>query len=240
VCFTGNDQPGGRVKKFSRKEETMIVASDLMGTLTTGSPFLGLVDWIKHNQSKFRANFYMAMITPSYLLAKNGLIDWQAWGQKLMVDSLAYIKDANPEKLAHASEWVVEHDFWKKRREDVVERLIKHREQGAKVYIASSVVEPFIEPFARRIGAQTIGTPVEIVDGRVRMVGELMANEKKIEQVLSRLGVDHVDMAYGDTILDVPLLEHADYPVAVYPDAKLKAIALQRGWEIMGDTPKIG
>jgi len=72
------------------------------------------------------------------------------------------------------------------------------------------------------------------------MVGELMANEKKIEQVLSRLGVDRVDMAYGDTILDVPLLEHADHPVAVYPDAKLKVIALQRGWEIIGDTPKIG
>jgi phosphoserine phosphatase len=218
----------------------MIVASDLMGTLTTGSPFLGLVDWVKHNQSKFRANLYMAAITPSYLLAKKGWINWQAWGQKLMVDSLAYIKDADPEKLTHVSEWVVEHDFWKKRREDVVARLIKHREQGAKVYIASSVVEPFIEPFARRIGAQTIGTPVEIVNGRVKLIGELMANEKKIEQVLSRLGVDRVDMAYGDTILDVPLLEHADHPVAVYPDAKLKTVALERGWEIIGDTPKIG
>jgi phosphoserine phosphatase len=218
----------------------MIVASDLMGTLTTGSPFLGLVDWVKHNQSKFRARLYMAAITPSYLLAKNGLIDWQAWGQKLMVDSLSYIKDADPETLSHASEWVVEHNFWRKRRVDVVARLIKHREQGAKVYIASSVVEPFIEPFAKRIGAQTIGTPVEIVNGRVRMVGALMANEKKIEQVLSRLGVDRVDMAYGDTIMDVPLLEHADHAVAVYPDAKLKIIALQRCWEIIGDTPKIG
>lgn len=99
-----------------------------MGTLTTGSPFLGLVDWIKHNQSKVRANLYLAAITPSYILAKNGVIDWQAWGQKLMVDSLAYIKDANPETLAHASEWVVEHNFWKKRREDVVARLVKHRE----------------------------------------------------------------------------------------------------------------
>ena len=94
----------------------MIVASDLMGTLTTGSPFLGLVDWVKHNRSKFRARLYMAAITPSYLLAKNGLIDWQAWGQKLMVDSLSYIKDADPETLSHASEWVVEHNFWRKRR----------------------------------------------------------------------------------------------------------------------------
>ena len=218
----------------------MIVASDLMGTLTTGSPFLGLVDWVKHNQSKVSANLYMAAIMPSYLMAKNGLIDWQAWGQKLMVNSLAYINNADAQKLVDVSEWVVEHDFWKKRREDVVERLIKHREHGAKVYIASSVVEPFIEPFAKRIGAQSIGTPVEIVNGRVRMVGELMANEKKIEQLLSRLGVDRVDIAYGDTILDVPLLEHADHPVAVYPDAKLKAFALSKGWEVMGDTPKIG
>ena len=215
----------------------MIVVSDMMGTLTTGSPFLGLVDWVKHNQSKLRANWYMTSIAPSYVLAKRGVIDWQKWGQKLMIDSLAYIKDATPENVMHASEWVVEHDLWKKRREDVVARLIKHREDGANVYIASSVVEPFIEPFAKRIGAETIGTPVEIVDGRLRMVGGLVADEKKIEQVLTRLGVERVDVAYGDTILDVPLLEHADRPVAVYPEARLKKIAMERGWEIIGDTP---
>ena len=216
----------------------MIVVSDMMGTLTMGSPFLGLVDWVRHNQSKLRANYYMAVITPSYLLAKNGLIDWQTWGQKLMLDSLAYIKDADEEKVCHASEWVVEHNLWKNRREDVVARLTKHLEDGAQIYIASSAVEPFIEPFARRIGAQAIGTPTEIVNGRLRSAGELVADEKKIEQVLSRLGVERVDVAYGDTILDVPLLEHADHPVAVYPDEKLKAFATERGWEIMGETPR--
>jgi phosphoserine phosphatase len=215
----------------------MIVVSDMMGTLTTGSPFLGLVDWVKHNQSKVRANWYMASIAPSYMLAKRGIIDWQAWGQKLMVNSLSYIKDATPENVRHASEWVVEHDLWKNRRLDVVERLVKHREGGDKTYIASSVVEPFIEPFARRIGAQTIGTPTEIVNGRLKMVSGLVANEKKIEQVLSRLAVDRVDVAYGDTILDVPMLDHAEHPVAVYPDEKLKKIAQKRGWEILGDTP---
>ena len=218
----------------------MIVVSDMMGTLTTGSPFLGLVDWVKHNQSKWQANLTMASIMPSYLLAKNGFIDWQLWGQKLMVDSLGYIKNADEEKLKSVSEWVVEHDLWKKRREDVIERLVKHREGGAQVYIASSVVEPFIEPFARRIGAQVSGTPVEIKDGRIQMVGQLVASEKKIEQILSRLGVKRVDFAYGDTMLDVPLLEHADHPVAVYPDAKLKQVALEKGWEIIGDTPKYG
>jgi phosphoserine phosphatase len=218
----------------------MIVVSDMMGTLTTGSPFLGLVDWVKHNQSKMQANLKIASIMPAYLLAKNGIIDWQLWGQKLMIDSLGYVKNVDEKKLKQVSEWVVEHDLWKKRRQDVVDRLIKHREGGAQVYIASSVVEPFIEPFARRIGAQVSGTPVEIKNGRIQMVGELIASEKKIEQIINRLGVKRVDFAYGDTMLDVPMLEHADHPVAVYPDAKLKQLALQKGWEIIGDTPKYG
>ena len=215
----------------------MIVVSDMMGTLTTGSPFLGIVDWVKHNQSKAQANWHMMAIMPSYVLAKNGLIDWQVWGQKLMIDSLGYIKDATPEKVRAASEWLVEKDLWKKRREDVIARLVAHRQAGAKVYIASSMVEPFIEPFAQQIGAEVIGTPTEIKNGKLRMVGELVANEKKIEQVLSRLGVDKVDVAYGDTILDVPMLEKADHPVAVYPDARLKKVAVERNWEIIGDTP---
>ena len=218
----------------------MIVVSDMMGTLTTGSPFLGVVDWVKHNQSKMQANLRMAAIMPAYLLAKNGVIDWQAWGQKLMIESLGYIRNADEAKLQQVSEWIVEHDFWRKRREDVIARLVKHREEGAHVYIASSVVEPFIEPFARRIGVKYIGTPTEIVNGKVKLTSELVASEKKIEQVLSRLAVDRVDVAYGDTVLDIPLLEHADHPVAVYPDKKLKAVAVERGWEIIGDTPKIG
>ena len=151
-----------------------------------------------------------------------------------MVNSLKMVKNATPEKMKMVGEWAVEHDLWKKRREDVIARLKEHASQGAQVYIASSVIEPIIEPFAKRIGAQTIGTPVEYINGNVRVAGELVAQERKIEQVLSRLGVDRVDFAYGDTIQDVPLLEHADHPVAVYPDEALKAVAQARGWAILG------
>lgn len=212
----------------------MIIISDMMGTLTTGSPVLGLVDWVRHNQSKMQARLYMASIMPSYLIAKRGWIDWQTWAQGLMVNSLKMVKQATPEKMKIVGEWAVEHDLWKKRREDVIARLREHASQGAQVYIASSVVEPIIEPFARRIGAQTIGTPVEYADGKVRVAGELVAQERKIEQVLRRLGVQRVDYAYGDTAQDVPLLEHADHPVAVYPDEALKEVAVRRGWDILG------
>ena len=216
----------------------MIVVSDMMGTLTTGSPVLGLVDWVRHNQSKRQAQLYMLSIMPTYFIAKLGWIDWQKWGQGLMVQSLKMVRQATPEKMKMVGEWAVEHDLWKKRREDVIARLADHKSHGAQVYIASSVVEPLIEPFAQRIGAQTIGTPVEYKNGRVQLEGELTASEKKIEQVLSRLGIDRVDFAYGDTIMDVPLLEHANHPVAVYPDEKLKEYASRRGWEILGDRAK--
>jgi phosphoserine phosphatase len=212
----------------------MIVISDMMGTLTTGSPVLGLVDWVRHNQNKMQARLYMLSILPSYWIARRGWIDWQTWAQGLMVNSLKMVKDATPEKMKAVGEWAVEHDLWKKRRADVIGRLKAHATQGAQVYIASSVVEPIIEPFARRVGAQTIGTPVEYVGGNVRVTGELVAQERKIDQVLSRLGVERVDFAYGDTAQDIPLLEHAGHPVAVYPDEALKAIALGRGWEIFG------
>jgi HAD superfamily phosphoserine phosphatase-like hydrolase len=212
----------------------MIVISDLIGTLTTGSPVIGLVDWVRHNQSKMQARLYMASILPSYFFAQRGWIDWQKWAQGLMIDSLKMIKEATPEKMQTVADWVVEHNLWKQRREDVIARLKEHASQGAQVYIASSVIEPFIEPFARRIGVQMIGTPVEYSSGRVRVAGDLVAQERKIGKVLDRLGVDRVDFAYGDTEQDVPMLEHAGHPVAVYPDEKLKVIAHQRGWEILG------
>ncbi len=210
----------------------MIVVSDLMGTLTAGSPFLGLVDWEKYNQSKWRANFHFAAAIPGYLLAKSGLIDWQRWGQEITVKSLSYIQDATPEKIQSAAEWITEKNLWLKRREDVITRLQSHRAQGAKIYIASSVMEPFVEPFARRIGAEAIGTPTEIINGRFQIVGEMATDAKKVERVLSKLGVERVDFAYGDSILDLPLLERAEHPTAVYPEAKLKAVARERGWEI--------
>ena len=218
----------------------MIVVSDMMGTLTTGSPVVGLVDWVRNNQSKTQAQLYMLSIAPAYFIAKRGLIDWQKWGQDLMVNSLKMVRNATPEKMKLVGEWAVENNLWKKRREDVIARLTTHKSQGAQVYIASSVVEPLIEPFAKHIGAQTIGTPVEYSNGQVRVASELVAQERKIEQVLSRLGVERVDFAYGDTEQDIPLLEHADHPVAVYPDETLKKYALDHGWEILGDTPKNG
>jgi phosphoserine phosphatase len=213
----------------------MIVISDMMGTLTTGSPVLGIVDWVRHNQSRTQARWHMASMMPGYLLAKSGLIDKQTWGQNLMIQSLGWVQDVNPEKFEQVCEWVVESNLWLKRREDVISRLVEHARDGAQVHIASSVVEPIARAFARRFGAEAIGTPVTIEKGRARLATALISSDRKINEVLSRLKVARVDFAYGDTVMDIPLLEHADHPIAVYPDRRLYLVARERGWEILGN-----
>jgi phosphoserine phosphatase len=211
------------------------VVSDLAGTLTTGSPVLGLVDWVRHHQSRLHANLYTASVIPSYFLAKKGLIDWGKWTRRLMLSSLPLIKDATEGKIRDMAEWSVEHELWPKRRTDVLSRLARHREDGASLYIASSAFEPTAVAFARRVGSQGIGSTIKVEDGRACFGTTIAAAEQKVVMVMDRLGVDRLDCAYGDTKADIPLLELADHPVAVYPDEVLRATAVERGWEILGD-----
>jgi phosphoserine phosphatase len=194
------------------------------------------LDWVRHHQSAAQARREKAAILPGYLLTKVGLADEYRWKQKLMIDSLGWLHDVTPERLEQASEWAVEHNLWRKRRADVIARLSEHAGRGAQVIVASSVFEPIAAAFARRFGAQAIGTPLKIENGRARLAAGLVASERKIQEVLSRLNVERVDYAYGDTALDIPLLEHAEHPVAVYPDKRLHAEAQRRGWQVMSST----
>jgi phosphoserine phosphatase len=153
-----------------------------------------------------------------------------------MIRSLGWVHAATPEKFEQVSEWAVEHNLWQKRREDVISRLAEHARGGAQVYIASSVVEPIARAFATRFGVEAIGTPVKIENGRVRLATDLISSERKIKEVLTRLKISRIDFAYGDTVMDIPLLEAAEHPVAVYPDHRLYAVARERGWQILGET----
>jgi phosphoserine phosphatase len=62
-----------------------------------------------------------------------------------------------------------------------------------------------------------------------------LMGQDKADKIRKRLGVECIDVAYGDTSADIPMLEMAQHSVAVYPDDTLKAVALERGWEIFGD-----
>ena len=215
----------------------MIVVSDLVGTISKGSPVLGLIDWVRHNQSALQANMFMAKALPRYSLYKLGLMDLRDFGEWSLVTSLPLITDPTPEKIRDIAVWSVDKVVWPKRRPDVIKRLARHREQGDQIFIASTAYEPTLEALGERIGAGAIGSQIKIVDGQLQLASELITGKRKGEQVFNRLGVDRVGAAYGDTWADIPILERADHPVAVYPDAKLRAAAIERGWEILEKLP---
>ena len=55
-------------------------------------------------------------------------------------------------------------------------------------------------------------------------------------QWLAARGWDWLDVEttfYSDSTNDLPLLERVDHPVATNPDARLRTLALERGWRIL-------
>jgi phosphoserine phosphatase len=47
------------------------------------------------------------------------------------------------------------------------------------------------------------------------------------------IGSNTLEIALGDTFADIPLLEQARQPIAVFPDRKLRQTAEIRDWQIL-------
>ena len=120
-----------------------------------------------------------------------------------------------------------------KTRHEARTKIIKAMAHPSRLFIIEELSkrECCVNELTAMIGADTSTVSKHL---SVLKNAGLVADEKKLEQILARLGVSRVDYAYGDTWMDIPLLEHAEHPVAVYPDKKLKVVALERGWEIIG------
>ena len=123
----------------------MIVVSDLVGTISRGSPILGLVSWVRHNQSAFQANLFLAKAIPRYLLVKLGLMDLRDFGEWGLVAALPLVKNPTSEKLREVAEWSVDKVLWPQRRNDVLDRFAEHKESGDQLCMACTVYEPTLE-----------------------------------------------------------------------------------------------
>ena len=119
----------------------------------------------------------------------------------------------------------------------------KHIDIGHQCVLVSATNAFVIEPIARHFGFEhIIGTTPEQVNGqftgKVAGVPSFQAGKiARLEQWLStqNLSWDTVkgSFFYSDSINDLPLLEHASFPVACNPDARLREIARARYWPIL-------
>ncbi len=161
-------------------------------------------------------------------------MDRQGFKDRWIVDLAHFLRGLSLEELGHLARWVVDHELWSERRAHVLAELETHRRAGKRVLLASGTYQPILDEFASRIGAEAIGTPLEVVDSDA--TGRILGNNTgrmKAERLRERIGEEPLEVAYGDSEGDLPMLELASTPVAVHPEARLREIAESRGWRIV-------
>lgn len=212
------------------------VVSDLEGTLTTGETWKGVLRHLRQHGRAPAVSAFLARKLPGVLLARAGVLDEGRVRQGWMTDLPALLRGMDGPAVEELAEWVVENELWPNRRDDVLLELERHRQGGARIVLASGTYQPILSAFARRIGAEAVGTPLELRGGKLagRVVGLINVGEVKASRVAAHLNAAP-DHAYGDTAADLPLLRGAHTPVAVHPDARLHAEALARGWRVLGE-----
>jgi len=128
-------------------------------------------------------------------------------------------------------------------RPEALALLAQHRDAGEQLLIVTATNEFVTRPIARAFGVEEL-IAVELergADGWItgEIAGVPSAREGKVERMAQWLAAhgldwDSADITfYSDSTNDLALLEKVDRPVATNPDARLRAIAGERGWRIL-------
>lgn len=124
-----------------------------------------------------------------------------------------------------------------------LELVQRHRQAGDAIVIVTATNEFVTRPIADAFGVTELiavelardadgwptgdiqGTP-SFREGKVTRVEQWLADRQ--------LGWDDVETTfYTDSMNDLALLEKVTHPVATNPDARLRALATERGWRIL-------
>lgn len=119
----------------------------------------------------------------------------------------------------------------------------RHRAAGDQLVIVTATNAFVTRPIADALGIDEL-IAVDLVRGDDGWItgaidGIPSAREGKVARMdawlaARGLGWDDVETTfYSDSLNDLALLERVDHPVATNPDARLRALAAERGWQIL-------
>ncbi|ULE35520.1 HAD-IB family hydrolase [Mycobacterium sp. IDR2000157661] len=114
-----------------------------------------------------------------------------------------------------------------------------HLDAGQQVWLVTATPYELANTIAKRLGLTgALGTVAESVDGVFtgRLVGDILHGTGKAHAVRSLAIREGLNLrrctAYSDSFNDVPMLSLVGTAVAINPDADLRDLARERGWEI--------
>ena len=225
----------------------MIVALfDSDGTLYTGQFGRGLMKYSTEHGRRFYAWRYYASILPTYFMYKAKLGKWESMQRNLLVGLSGMLQGFNRERADSALTWLVREFLLPTQRPDVMEKMREHQSKGHKIIVISGMLMPAAEILRDTLKAdEAIGTQSEFINGRYtgKTLKPHVSGQTKVDKVVELFKGRSWDIdlaasyAYGDSITDQNMLGLVGNPVAVYPDAKLHALAKEKNWQVLG-TPK--
>lgn len=118
-----------------------------------------------------------------------------------------------------------------------------HRRAGDELVIVTATNEFVTRPIAQAFGVHELIAVELAQDAQGNLTGEIKgtpsAREGKVTRMAQWLEARELRWSdvettfYTDSMNDLALLERADWPVATNPDARLRALATERGWRIL-------
>jgi HAD superfamily hydrolase (TIGR01490 family) len=128
-------------------------------------------------------------------------------------------------------------------RAEALALVRRHQQAGELAVIVTATNEFVTRPIADAFGvSELIAVELERgADGWItgEIVGVPSLREGKVTRLaqwLAQRGLDWHQVEatfYSDSMNDLPLLERVDHPVATNAEARLRAIAAERGWRIL-------
>ena len=123
---------------------------------------------------------------------------------------------------------------------EMLERAYAHQDEGVPVYILTAASQEMADLLARVLAFDGgLGTRSEVVDGRYTgrpagpfnyREGKVLAMRELAEREAIALEASH---AYSDSESDLPMLRAVRHAIVVNPDAMLRRIAREEGWEVI-------
>jgi phosphoserine phosphatase len=215
---------------------------DVAGTLVAGNPWRGFLKY--DGMNKLRVYGSYPLITPPYWAKNWGLISDTRFRQIWVRQMAGLLRGMSREETNGLFRWIAAEFMRYNYREDVLARLGQHKQNGDYVLLVSGMFTPLTQAFADVVGADAgVGTGLGFdADGvcNGQIVGAVCAGALKPQIARDFLGEQGIVLdgaetfGYADSYSDVPLLAASDHATATYPDEKLKAEIVARGWACIG------
>ncbi|WP_166908991.1 HAD family phosphatase [Mycobacterium sp. DL440] len=153
--------------------------------------------------------------------------------------ALAFIEGRSTAELAELGEEIYDQIIADKIWPGTRALAQMHLDAGQQVWLVTATPYELAATIAKRLGLTgALGTVAESVDGVFtgRLVGDILHGTGKAHAVRSLAIREGLNLrrctAYSDSFNDVPMLSLVGTAVAINPDAALRDVARERGWEI--------